>query len=1672
MMTKKIYFLLAFLLTMIGGGKLWAENYIPSGTAKSFTATTDIIVASTDGSTANSVIDAGKTANWIKIPSESYSSKTPASDSEIDTPTSNVYCLQVKSDGGTFKENKRVIHFKVTGITGVKAIGQANSGRGFQIGATEYVEGTTDENTPVYVVAGSSSAVNPVSYSGLDKSKTYIISIFAYSSDTYLYAVRFISDPYETSIGIGDLCYAVGTTGKSASSNGLDRAVGGFNLTFGGGEGIKYNGGNQLIARNDTGTITIALDDNNSKKNITKVVMTRSAAGSGTFTASDNATVTNSGTTITWQGTACKTITFTQTGDNVSITNIAITTDVAPTFEKVTPTVTISPTSASVKQGTAGTFTTAATVTPKNFNWTWTATPLTNVTYYTKSEGNADAMGEPGTFKTTAESTTTGNNTLVASFAGNDFFKAVNNVATYTLTINEPVASTPDNTVQTYPYTWNFADGSSTWGTSSTQLPISDWTGEGTYYHTAAGATATGYNIDAIKGLRFQNINWLGLDWGYGHIWSTAGTITIPNVPAGMTIKIVAENRNESNAATTITPTNATYAGEGTATLGDYATHTFTVTASGNVSFMFSGNSSIKSIAVVQTATPHKWNFENSTYWTTTREQLDASYWVASADVAANPDEVMSNVAFSGEELTKDGTNVLPETQGLLMTAVKGSSRFKIGRYYRLGNYSKASITIPSMTTGQTVTFKVETATSGMERGITATSSNLELISGQVSSEISYFTYRVTRDGDGVFRQTSDDAGLKIYYIDLKAATPAASELKFVDASGNDISNTRVSIPSGTSGNLDNYFKLSKSDGTAWNSISVTFNGSIISADNPSSWAGSFTLGNSTGEATITARTENNSTETGIAVLYVSVKNQPTVTLSYTQAPPYLVDYGQDFNGGTSTVKGTSSANLTVKYKSSNERVATVDAAGHVTCVGVGTATITAYTEETTDNLYAEASYDVTYNSGNVIFQFEPSEVKLAYGKNITPYLHYDQKGQLNPESLNFTMSKSGIVTCEIVTDARQADKNVIKITSLDDASKIGETVIVTASAQTKGESPIWYYTTIAVTITAEDAVNFDWVNGDDIYVYENTYFPIPGYTGNANGNNHYSNGPANQSTHHAYYYSISNGSVTWNKENYKLNEGVPDYSIANDTGEALIFWGHSDNNLTGDTLLVYAKSAGTVTLHAKDSQTDAECTPITIHILAKSELDAAHNAELNTISFPYTWDFTKDISDNDFANSMFWEEDNQGRYTNTAAWMNQDWADVLSGITRYSINFMGGIGAGSPMALFKGMQIELGNSTFSSKIARLRVEPTAGDGKAHLYVNGGPHTLTLPRPGYTNPNTGFVEPSNYQVIIKLKTTTNTEVNVNVNGTITTHTSKSDSSPDLDANVDAIISQNVASGQTVKLGIGNAYVYWIAMTTESKTLAKFDNTTYWASTYSYSKDVDLAKSHEAFPNVTAHYASAFSGQNEVTMSEITNQAVPSGTGMLLKATTTDNPGASYFIANAENVSVYSAPSAISGTNYLKANPEVGTKINANTTIDDNQYTNFTLAYRYKVVHAGGGIDSDYTLADDWSFYRIAPSGITVSNKNLAYLQVPGDLYIDAYSSRRAGDATGANPASQELLKIVFDDDNNTGTTDLDISTVTPQTVDNGAWYTLQGVRVSAPTKGGIYIHNGRKVVIK
>lgn len=54
-----------------------------------------------------------------------------------------------------------------------------------------------------------------------------------------------------------------------------------------------------------------------------------------------------------------------------------------------------------------------------------------------------------------------------------------------------------------------------------------------------------------------------------------------------------------------------------------------------------------------------------------------------------------------------------------------------------------------------------------------------------------------------------------------------------------------------------------------------------------------------------------------------------------------------------------------------------------------------------------------------------------------------------------------------------------------------------------------------------------------------------------------------------------------------------------------------------------------------------------------------------------------------------------------------------------------------------------------------------------------------------------------------------------------------------------------------------------------------------------------------------------------------------------------------------------------------------------------------------------------------------------------------------------------------VLTITFAIENTTGVEELTIGTE-----DNGAWYTIDGRRIVAPTQRGIYIHNGKKCIVK
>jgi len=199
------------------------------------------------------------------------------------------------------------------------------------------------------------------------------------------------------------------------------------------------------------------------------------------------------------------------------------------------------------------------------------------------------------------------------------------------------------------------------------------------------------------------------------------------------------------------------------------------------------------------------------------------------------------------------------------------------------------------------------------------------------------------------------------------------------------------------------------------------------------------------------------------------------------------------------------------------------------------------------------------------------------------------------------------------------------------------------------------------------------------------------------------------------------------------------------------------------------------------------------------------------------------------------------------------------------------------------------------------------------------------------------------------------------------------------------------------------------MTDEDEITIKDIGKTTWCSKY----DLD-------FTNVAGIKAYTATGYNNITKTIWLTRVmeVPAGTGILVKG-----DAGTYKIPHAEVQSAYA--------NWFVGN--LGETISISAT--DGDKTNY------------------YLSGKDGSFVSV--NGNANIGKNKAYLQLPTSVFGGTRS-----------------IGISYDDED--GTTSIKNLTpaLTPAlTEGEGAWYTLQGQRVAKPGKG-LYIKNGKKVVIK
>lgn len=162
-------------------------------------------------------------------------------------------------------------------------------------------------------------------------------------------------------------------------------------------------------------------------------------------------------------------------------------------------------------------------------------------------------------------------------------------------------------------------------------------------------------------------------------------------------------------------------------------------------------------------------------------------------------------------------------------------------------------------------------------------------------------------------------------------------------------------------------------------------------------------------------------------------------------------------------------------------------------------------------------------------------------------------------------------------------------------------------------------------------------------------------------------------------------------------------------------------------------------------------------------------------------------------------------------------------------------------------------------------------------------------------------------------------------------------------------------------------------------------------------------------------------------------------------------------------------------NYLK--PTVTAIDNLGNADTDDKGTILHRFFGLGNFHSTKYYKENQTGDDYIGFFRLTQNGKSGANK--AYLSIPANNVVDGgvgakfgyidFNGQFLGNETDLNNQSLAKMAVVFDDEDESGSTTT-VTEVKPNSTDgNASFYTLQGVKVSRPVKG-VYIHNGKKFI--
>uniref|UniRef100_UPI0040269988 Ig-like domain-containing protein n=1 Tax=Prevotella sp. TaxID=59823 RepID=UPI0040269988 len=244
--------------------------------------------------------------------------------------------------------------------------------------------------------------------------------------------------------------------------------------------------------------------------------------------------------------------------------------------------------------------------------------------------------------------------------------------------------------------------------------------------------------------------------------------------------------------------------------------------------------------------------------------------------------------------------------------------------------------------------------------------------------------------------------------------------------------------------------------------------------------------------------------------------------------------------------------------------------------------------------------------------------------------------------------------------------------------------------------------------------------------------------------------------------------------------------------------------------------------------------------------------------------------------------------------------------------------------------------------------------------------------------------------------------------------------------------------------VQNCKLYRIAIVKDNKTIGSAENDYIKYATYSQSYPVDYSLNERLNGTAVTAYSVSTNYQSDATsvnFTELPNNQSDSGEGVILK--TSGNLGESHPIFTTD---VNTTPQKLTSNALVGTTGDKATEF---ATAKKEGFQNYILTTRYFHLDKDENQTGEVIDGTQQCFYKWVRGD---AKRNFAYLQLK-------------------NPSNANAKTVIYLDwfGDTTGIHDM---TAPSQVTSGKTYYTLDGRKVTSPTQKGIYIINGKKIIIK